>query len=72
MTIASSAAQDSARRLLVGRGVRSRCSLPSADVRSIQESLADFICSLCKQKYRDHWNADHFFEYAEDLSILNR
>jgi hypothetical protein len=19
------------------------------------------------KKYRDHWNADHFFEYAEDL-----
>jgi hypothetical protein len=38
-----------------------------ADVRAIQESLADFICSLCMKKYRDHWDADHFFEYTEDL-----
>jgi hypothetical protein len=38
-----------------------------ADVRAIRESLADFVCSRCKQKYRDHWDADHFFEYAEDF-----
>jgi hypothetical protein len=38
-----------------------------ADLRVIQESLADCICSRCGQKYRDHRDADHFFEYAEDL-----
>jgi hypothetical protein len=38
-----------------------------ADVQAIRESLADFVCSRCRQKYRDHWNADHFFEYVEDL-----
>lgn len=38
-----------------------------ADVRAIRELLADFVCSRCKQKYRDHWDADHFFEYAEDF-----
>ena len=37
------------------------------NVRAIQESLADFICSRCKQRYRDHWYADHFFEYTEEL-----
>ena len=39
-----------------------------ADARAIQESLADFICSRCRQKYRDHRDADHFFEYAGDLN----
>jgi hypothetical protein len=38
-----------------------------ADVRAFRELLADFVCSRCKQKYRDHWDADHFFEYAEDF-----
>ena len=38
-----------------------------ADVQAIRESLADFVCSRCKQKYRYHWEADHFFEYAEDF-----
>jgi hypothetical protein len=36
-------------------------------VKAIQESLADFICSRCKQRYRYHWYADHFFEYTEEL-----
>lgn len=38
-----------------------------ADVRAIEESLADFVCSRCRQKYRDHREADHLFEYVEDL-----
>ena len=44
-----------------------RVFFSEADVRAIRESLADFICSRCRQKYRDHRDADHFFEYAEDL-----
>jgi hypothetical protein len=31
-----------------------RVVLSEADLRAIQESLADLICSLCGQKYRDH------------------
>lgn len=31
-----------------------------ADVRAIRESLADFVCSRCREKYRDHWNAVTF------------
>jgi len=38
-----------------------------ADVQIIRESLADFVCSRCTQKYRHHWDADHFFEYGEDF-----
>ena len=39
------------------------------DVRAIQESLAGFVCSRCKQKYSEHWDADHFFESSEDLDL---
>jgi hypothetical protein len=50
-------------------GRASRVLFTEADVRAIQESLADFICSRCSRKYHDHWDADHFFEYAEDLDL---
>jgi hypothetical protein len=44
-----------------------RVLFTEAEVWAIRESLADLVCSRCGQKYRVHWNADHFFEHLEDL-----
>jgi hypothetical protein len=55
------------RRKREKRGASPLLLFSEADVQAIRESLADFVCSRCKQKYRYHWEADHFFEYAEDF-----
>jgi hypothetical protein len=44
-----------------------RVFFTEAEVWAIRESLADLVCSRCKQKYRAHRDADHFFEYVDDL-----
>jgi hypothetical protein len=49
------------------KGYAFQAFFTEAEVREIRESLADLICSRCSQKYRFHWDADHFFEYVEDL-----
>ncbi len=44
-----------------------RLLFTAADAEALRKSLADRICYRCKQKYRDHRDADHFFfEYVED------
>jgi hypothetical protein len=47
--------------MLERNGPMSKLFFTAADAEALKESLADCICSLCKQKYRDHRDADHLF-----------
>jgi hypothetical protein len=53
--------------MLEKNGPMVRLLFTAADAEALRKSLADCICYRCKQKYRDHRDADHcFFEYVED------
>ena len=50
-------------------GRASRVLFTEADVRAIQESLADLIFFSMPGNTMIIWDTDHFFEYAEDLDL---